>query len=338
MARHSGGLLLLAWRLLFLLGVSLGRLLIDQKPEILERWRRRVGRKLAGGALDRGALEHGWGLFLDDLARSLEGRDGAAELQAIDGSAHGAQRLRLGFDASELVRETGMLHAVVLEIAAEHGCACDADEQLLIARCFYAALATAVGEHGRRRDAAVEHETVAELGRLAGDCGGSDVGAAFGRLHAWAASRTTVAAGHDHFSLAAVLADAVAEVRAAAAARAVTVLVDLATPIEVEGVRDLLRRGLVRLLADAVTATRPGGSVTARAQILLGGRARIDIQDQCGGAGHGGNDWSIVRGTVAANGGSVHARQLAGVGCVVTIDLPGSGDAEPCCEASATGK
>ena len=317
--------------------MPLSRLLVEHKREILERWRARVGRKLAGDALDRGALDDGWGSFLEDLARSLDPSDGEATEQAADGRAHGAQRLRLGFDASELVRETGMLHAAILEVAAEHGCACDSEQQLVLVRCFYAALATAVGEHGRRRDVAVERETIAELGRLAGQCGGRDVGAAFARLHAWAASRTAVVPGHERFSLAGVLADAVAEVRLAAAARTVTVLVDLATPIEVEGARDLLRRGIVRLLGDAVSATPPGGSVITRAQILLGGRARIDIQDQCRGNGHGGGDWSIVRGTVAANGGSVHARPLPGVGCVVTIDLPGSGDAEPCCGDEATG-
>ncbi|HEY2744004.1 MAG TPA: hypothetical protein VGL86_05260, partial [Polyangia bacterium] len=263
--------------------MSLSRLLIARKQEILDRWRTRVGKKLAGGAFDRGALEDDWSAFLDDLARLLDRHDGDIEQHAADGSAHGAQRLGLGFDASELVRETGMLHAVVLQTAAEHGCACDAEQQLLLVRYFYATLATAVGEHNRRRDAAVERETVAELGRLAGDCGGSDFPAAFGRLHAWAASRTAVAAGHERFSLASVLADAVAEVRPVAIARAVTVLVDLATPIEVEGARDLLRRGVVRVLAEAVGATPAGGSVIARAQILLGGRARIDIQDQCGG-------------------------------------------------------
>jgi signal transduction histidine kinase len=129
------------------------------------------------------------------------------------------------------------------------------------------------------------------------------------------------------------------------------VLVDLATPIEVEGARDLLRRGLARVLGAAVAGTPPGGGVTARAQILVGGRARIDIQDQCGGAHAArprlalvgvvvGDDWSIVRGTVAANGGTVHRRRLPGVGCVVTIDLPGHGDDEPCCdgESATTGK
>jgi len=309
--------------------VRLSGLIEAHKAEILERWRARVGKKLGGGTVGRAALEDGWSRFLDDVAHLLAGRDDAVE-EAADGRAHGAQRLHLGFDASELVRETGLLHAAVVELAAEHGCLADAGEQQLLIRCFYAALATAVGEHGRRRDAAVERETVEQLGRLAGE-----------RVQAWAASRTRVAAGHERFMLAGVLADAVAEVRAAAAARRVTVLVDLATPIEVEGVRDLLRRGLVRVLHEAVAATPPGGSVVARAQILLGGRARIDVQDECGGIGHGarpavalagGADWSIVRGTVAANGGSVHARTLPGVGCLVTIDLPGRGDAEPCCD------
>ena len=152
-----------------------------------------------------------------------------------------------------------------------------------------------------------------------------------------------------------MLADAVADVRALANERGVTVAVDLATPIEVWGARDLLRRAIARVLRSAVGATGAGGSVVARAQILSGGRARIDIKDECGGggvvpAGHclrpatplmpprAAADWSIVRGAVAANRGTVHARHLPGVGCVVTIDLPGRGDEAPCCEAEARGR
>ena len=338
--------------------MAIARLLVEHKQEILTRWRLRVGKKLAGGALDRQALEEGWSRFLDELARQCaRGEHGDEHLAPPDGSAHGAQRLRLGFDASEIVRETGLLHGTLVEIADEHGCAVDAAEQRLLLRCFYAVLATAIGEHGRRRDADVERETVEQLGRLAGDHDGSARGTALRELHAWAESRSVFSAassaGRERFSLASVLADAVADVRDVAGERGVPVLVDLATPIEVQGERDLLRRAIVRVLRSAVAATPSGGSVVARAQMLSGGRARIDIQDECGGgglvpAGHcirpalalapqrSAADWSIVRGAVAANRGTVHARKLPGVGCLVTIDLPGQGDEEPCCDETAT--
>lgn len=341
--------------------MSLAELLIEHKQEILTRWRLRVGKKLGGGALDRDALEAGWSGLIDDIARLLSRAHSDDDaIVPPDGSAHGAARLQLGFDASELVRETGILHGAIVEIAEEHGCASAPTEQRLLLRCFYAVLATAVGEHGRRRDVEVERETVDQLGRLAGDWDGSARGTALRELHAWAESRSAwpaaVAAGSERFSLASVLAEAVAEVRDAAAERGVPVLVDLATPIEVRGARDLLRRAIVRVLRSAVAATRAGGSVVARAQILSGGRARIDIQDQCGGgglvpAGHclrpalalaqqrSVADWSIVRGAIAANRGTVHARTLPGVGCLVTIDVPGHGDEEPCCDgAAATGR
>jgi len=271
-------------------------MLIQHKRAILARWRLRVGKKLAGGTVDRDALEDGWSLFLDELARlCLRGGDAPPA-----GSAHGAQRQRLGFDASELVRETGILHATILEIAGEVGAPPDDDEQQLLVRCFYSALATAVAEHGRQRDSAA-----------------------------------ALAPGHERFSLAAVLADAVAEVRDAAAARELAVLVDLATPIEVEGARDLLRRAIRRVLEGAVAASPRGGRVIARAQILSGGRARIDIQDERGGGGVVPVDgW--MRGAIGANGGTVHARALPGAGCLVTIDVPGHGDEEPCCEATGT--
>ena len=336
--------------------MALAELILRHKQAILERWRLHVAKKLAGHAVDRGALEDGWSAFLDALAElAARGDDTGAPL---DGSAHGAQRLRLGFDASELVRETGSLHRAILDVADAAGSPLDAREQQLLVRGFYAILATAVGEHARRRDADVERETIEQLGRLSGDLGHE--GAALRRVLAWAESRTTFDAaeadGGERFSLAGVLADAVADVRLLAAARGVPVLVDLATPIEVSGARDLLRRALARILRSAVAATRPGGNVVARAQMLSGGRARIDVRDECGGggvvpAGHcvrpstalaaprSAADWAIVRGAVAANRGTVHARRLPGVGCLVTIDVPGRGDEAPCCEAeTATGR
>ena len=357
MARHPDNPFHLARGLLLCYSMAIGRLLVEHKREILTRWRLRVGKKLALGAIEPEALEQGWSRFLDELARQCAPSEhGDEHLPPPDGSAHGAQRLRLGFDASEIVRETGILHGTLVEIADEHGCAIDAAEQRLLVCCFSAFLATAIGEHGRRRDADVERETVEQLGRLAGDYDGSARGTALRELHAWAESRSAwpaaTSAGRERFSLASVLADAVADVRDAAGERGVPVLVDLATPIEVQGERDLLRRAIVRVLRSAVAATPSGGSVMARAQMLSGGRARIDIQDECGGggvvpAGHcvrpalalapqrSAADWSIVRGAIAANRGTVHARKLPGVGCLVTIDLPGQGDEEPCCDETA---
>ena len=280
--------------------MAIGLLLIEHKRRILERWRLRVGKKLGGQALDRAALEDGCSGYLDELARLCA--TGGETPPA--GTAHGAQRLKLGFDASELVRETGILHAAILEVAAETGTLPDAAEQLWLVRSLYGTLAGAVAEHGRRCDAAA-----------------------------------ALAPGHERFSLAHVLADAVADVREAAAARELAVLVDLATPIEVEGARDLMRRALRRVLEGAVAATRRGGRITARAQILSGGRARIDIQDESGGGGGVPvpvDGW--MRGAIGANGGTVHARKLPGVGRLVTIDVPARGDEEPCCEATATGR
>jgi hypothetical protein len=335
--------------------MGIGRLLVGHKHEILARWRTRVGKKLGGGTVDRATLEDGWGAFLDTIAQRLErAGQGDEHVETIDGSAHGAQRLCLGFDATEIVRETGLLHVAIVEIAGERGCVWDAGEQRLLVRCFYAALATAVGEHTRRRDAEVERETVDQLGRLAGRLdGGNPRGATLRQLHALAESRAAwppVASVGERFTLAAVLAGAVADVADAARERGVTVLFDLATPIEIDGARDLLRRAIVRVLGSAIGATRRGGSVIVRAQILSGGRVRIDIQDECGrGAtvappGHfsrptlalapqrAAADWSIVRRAIAANRGTVHTRRLPGLGCLVTIDVPGRGEEEPCCD------
>lgn len=336
--------------------MGLERLLGEHKAEIVCRWRARVGRKLGGGAVDGGALDDGAARLLDAVAARLAGDEPVA---APDAGTYGAERLRLGFDASELVRETGALHCAVLAVAAEHGEVLDADEALLLARSFYVTLATAIGEHARRRDAEVEREVVEQLRGLAGALDGSARDETLARLHEWSLSQgawpVAGAARRARFSLAAVLAEAVGALRDVAAERAVPVLVDLATPIDVDGDRDLLRRAIVRVVRCAIAATRSGGSVVVRAQMLSGGRVRIDVRDECGGrgkapAGHfvrpalalGGAraavDWSIVRRAIAANDGTVHARKLPGVGCLVTIDVPGRGEVDPCCDGAGDGE
>src|SRR5690242_1577071 len=98
MARHPGRPLV-ARRLLLWKTMALAELITRHKQAILEHWRLHVAKKLAGHAVDRAALEDGWSAFLDALAElAARGDDTGAPL---DGSAHGAQRLRLGFDASE---------------------------------------------------------------------------------------------------------------------------------------------------------------------------------------------------------------------------------------------
>jgi hypothetical protein len=110
--------------------------------------------------------------------------------------------------------------------------------------------------------------------------------------------------------------------------------------------RDLLLSALGNLLQNAFKFTRPRSIVTLRAHGTPK-RVLIDIEDRCGGlpdcAMHtlflpfrqGGADKSglglglpICRRIVEAHHGTLSVRDLPGVGCVFTIDLPRHADAD----------
>jgi signal transduction histidine kinase len=97
------------------------------------------------------------------------------------------------------------------------------------------------------------------------------------------------------------------------------------------------------LLQNAFKFSRPNGTVSLTAR-AAGDRILIDVEDECGGLPDGkaeelfrpfeqksnnrtglGLGLSISRRAVQANDGDLNVRNLAGKGCVFTIDLPRSG-------------
>jgi len=104
--------------------------------------------------------------------------------------------------------------------------------------------------------------------------------------------------------------------------------------------RQILAGAVANLLHNAFKFTRPLSHVALRASATAE-RVLIEVEDQCGGLParaveslfrpftQGGDNrtglglgLSITRKSVEANGGETRARDLPGVGCVMTIDLP----------------
>jgi signal transduction histidine kinase len=110
--------------------------------------------------------------------------------------------------------------------------------------------------------------------------------------------------------------------------------------IEVMVDRELLAGALTNLIQNALKFTRKGGRISIQAT-ARSGRVRIDVEDECGGLAPSkaeelfrpfeqravdrsglGLGLSISRRSVEAIGGTIVARDLPGVGCVFTIELP----------------
>jgi signal transduction histidine kinase len=106
--------------------------------------------------------------------------------------------------------------------------------------------------------------------------------------------------------------------------------------------RQLIAAALANLLQNAFKFSRPKGHITLRTDTTsVPGRVLIEVEDECGGLAPGdaedlfrlfeqrstkrsglGLGLAIARESVEANGGEIHARSLAGAGCIFTIDLP----------------
>ena len=141
------------------------------------------------------------------------------------------------------------------------------------------------------------------------------------------------------------LAEFIAEVRLSAALEAelrnrVLVVSDVDPRLAVDADRDLLFAAVGNLLQNAFKFTHDGTEVTLNAY-ASGDRILIDVEDHCGGLPPGdaekmfvpftqegedrsglGLGLSISRRSVEANKGVISVRDVPGVGCVFTIDLP----------------
>ena len=104
--------------------------------------------------------------------------------------------------------------------------------------------------------------------------------------------------------------------------------------------RQLLAGAVTNLLQNAFKYTRPGGRVSLKAS-STDRRVLIEVEDECGGLPPGkaeelfrpfeqrssdrtglGLGLSISRRSVEAIGGELRVRDVPGVGCVFTVDLP----------------
>lgn len=103
--------------------------------------------------------------------------------------------------------------------------------------------------------------------------------------------------------------------------------------------RQLLASAVVNMLQNALKFTRPQSHVALRVRATES-RVLIEVEDECGGLAGGGEELfrafeqqsadrsglglglSISRRAVEANGGEIRVRDIPGVGCVFTIDLP----------------
>jgi signal transduction histidine kinase len=308
--------------------------LANNSEELIARCKAKVARRPGWAASE--ALRKGVPLFLAQMQRTLmaEGDGQAGELLTTSGAPdgkvqvlskvgvtaanHGTQLLELGVSLDQVVHGYGDLFQTITDLAAERNVLFSIDEVRTLNQCLDKAIADAVTEFSRQRDAALArqqaaksnerlsflvHELRDSLGTatlairalemenlpLSGATGG-----ALKRSHAALKDlvdhaldevrvETAAMAPIGPFSLAMFLADAASEAALEAGERGCKLTVrEVAPLLAIAGNRDRLLAALVSLLQNAFKFSHPYTGVTLMAYTHAN-RVFIEVQDHCGG-------------------------------------------------------
>jgi signal transduction histidine kinase len=226
---------------------------------------------------------------------------------------HGAQRLRLGFNVAEVVREYGTLHRCILELADEASQPLTTHDQTVISRWLNAGLANAVSQYVNDRDAELHRQSAEHLGFIAHEIRNplSSMGMAFRILQKGPLAqggravevlernlRRTVDVVDNalhHASLTMGVAPRLETVKvrkfleeveldcdADAESKSIKVAVAGPDALTIEADPRLLRSAVSNLLQNALKFSNPGTTIHVRAR-RDEGHVLIEVEDACGG-------------------------------------------------------
>ncbi len=138
---------------------ELGTLLRNERSTVLQRWQSRVAELTRALNISRIELLDHMPTFVDGLIALCE-RPSAGIAAPAETSApmHGAQRLNVGFDIDEVIREYGILADVLLQVIDEADLAISVADHRRLVTAVNIGAAEAVREYSRRRDEELERE------------------------------------------------------------------------------------------------------------------------------------------------------------------------------------
>jgi signal transduction histidine kinase len=147
--------------------LDLATVLKTKRQDLIERWSGASRRENTADHIPQAELIDHIPRFIDELILALH--PGALPLPSLGENAleHGAQRMHLGFNVAEVVREYGTLHRSIVEIAAESGVPITSRDHIILARWLAGGLANAVSQYVNDRDAELHRQASEHLGFIA---------------------------------------------------------------------------------------------------------------------------------------------------------------------------
>jgi signal transduction histidine kinase len=293
----------------------LAALLADRRQDLIDRWSASVLRETVSEPLSRAELVDQMPLFIDELVAALHPEALPLPPSGENAVEHGAQRLNLGFNVAEVVREYGALHRCIIEIADEAELRITSREQLVLAKSLNAGIASAVSQYVNERDAELRRQMSEHLGFIAHEVRNplSSARMAFGLLQ-----RRELASGgrvvdllaktlrrtgdvvdnalqHASLSLGVtpraerlllvpLLEDIVFDCTAEAQVKGIDVVVTAPADLAVDADPRLLSSAVANLVRNGLKFSRPSTIINLRARRREGaGRIEIEVEDACGG-------------------------------------------------------
>ena len=258
-------------------------------------------------------LQNGVPLFLRQIIDML--RLATSDSGAIKESAtlHGGEMLAMGFTVSQVIHGYGDICQAITQLADEMDAAITADEFHTFNRCLDDAIANAVTEYQRQRDASIAYEGTERLGVLAHELRnrlgaallsfsilqegtvaiGGSTGAILGRSlrgmgdlinNALAGVRLEAGLGQRHrVAVVRLLADAEVEASMTAGVGGLSLSVSpVAADVDVNVDEQIFSAALSNLIQNAFKFSHAHGHVALRT-ITTDESVVIEVEDECGG-------------------------------------------------------
>jgi signal transduction histidine kinase len=292
---------------------TLHELLKSRRQDLIDRWSSLIKGAVAVEPLTHAELIDHVPRFVDDLLAALYPDAMPFHGPSPHAVEHGAQRLRLGFDVGEVVREYGILHLCILQLAREANLTIGLAEQEVVSRWLNTGIANAVSQYVTHRDLELQRQASEHLGFIAHEVRNplSAARLAFQRLrareltaggnvadrldrslkrtadvvdsaltHAWL--KMGVVIRPERLRLDRFLDEIRADAEGEAEIKAIQIEVVVEANLEIDADARLLRSAVTNLLLNAVKFTHADGLVTINAR-QSEGRVLIEVSDGCGG-------------------------------------------------------